>query len=88
MNDPETGTRTVLSTSPSFGTRTQDPVDLLRAAGCEAPVAPGLDRADLVPALLTPPTYLEEQSVVTCEIERLGRLENPVTRCGSTGVAT
>lgn len=37
---------------------------------------------------LTPPTYLKEGSVVTCEIERLGRLENPVTRCGSTGVAT
>lgn len=44
-------TWTVLSTSPSFGSGASEPLDLLRAAGCEVDVAPGLADQPLRDAL-------------------------------------
>lgn len=50
ISTPNT-TWTVLSTSPSFGTRGNEPLDLLRAAGCEVDVVPGLTDQQLREAL-------------------------------------
>lgn len=74
---------TVVSSSPSFGRWSDEPVDRLREAGCEVRMLPGVDRSALVEALSDADAWIVGFEPVGAETLGAAPGVRVVAKCGA-----